>query len=162
MTATAGSLERTMQILEKMTLYGITTKYINPGESEFRYRWTSQFIDHINIIGEIMRDNPEFAKACEGDRSKKAELEFMFFVICKFLAIERLQEQWAAGEPDWKVKSSMNTMTSEDIYDEMDKIDDNMTPEEYAELLDITKMVCSKMESEMKEGDLTLTRRKGA
>ena len=156
---TTRSLDRTIQILEKMTLYGITKKYMKPGESEFRYKWTSQFIDHINIMGERMSQDPELAaELAEG--SKEDDFEFLMAVISEFLAIERLSEQWAATEPEWKVNSSMHELYREDIAKETHKVIDSMSSEEgFTELRDITRMVNNMMIRQLKNGKLKMIRR---
>jgi hypothetical protein len=74
--------------LEKMTLYGITYKYFEPEKNQFRYNWSPEFIDHLNIMGEIISKNPKLAKTYEGDGSRQADFNFMLAVISKFLAVK--------------------------------------------------------------------------
>jgi hypothetical protein len=119
---TAEDLDKKERILEKMTLYGITDKYIQHGESAFRYRWTPRFIDHLNIMGEMMSDNPELAKAYEGDGSIDADFIFMMLMISKFLATERVFKQRYATMPDWEKNSTTQVSSSDDIAKEEAKV----------------------------------------
>ena len=49
-------------VLEKTVLGKIMCKKMHPGEKEFRYHWCSHFIDHLNIMGEIISKNPGLQK----------------------------------------------------------------------------------------------------
>jgi hypothetical protein len=48
-------------IVNRMVLYGILTKYIAPGETVFRYRLSETFRHHIDGMMEVF-DTPEGAK----------------------------------------------------------------------------------------------------
>jgi hypothetical protein len=133
-------------IVNRMVLYGILTKYIAPGETVFRYRLSETFRHHIDGMMEVF-DTPEGAKVLknifyinnkEGD-DRKGNLNVMMPIISRFLSTQRVVEERLATLPDWEKNSTTQEYSIEEINDKYDELFNTM---DKRELYDMARTVC--------------------
>jgi hypothetical protein len=150
--------EQTTKILDRMTLYEIVNKYLVPGQTaaggdDYSYSWTKGFMDFINILGQLMHENPEVIKVYRA----LSGLEFIEGILLpKYLAMIRIHMKkggGGGGAGDHYVEVSM-----EEISEETDKTLDleKMPKAELYELEYMSKLVQSKLLWDLKSNRISL------
>jgi hypothetical protein len=126
---------------EKMVLYKIMNKHIELGENSWRYNWTPGFIDHINIMGEQLSNDPKLIEIYGGDNPDETNLFITIHIISRYLSANRIAERRLAGLPEWEKRSTSQEYSSDEINEEIKKLTNDS--QGFNEIYDIAGMVYS-------------------